>query len=96
MFVEKRGEARYEINGTVSVTEYLDEGKAYRLHSPQDAELVNISRGGIRIRMKTNSLSIDDMVHIVMDIGNRKKQLNARVVNIVDAGEHSDYGCMLF
>ena len=92
---EQRSSARYDVNGTVSVIAYLFEGKAYKLHTPQEAWLINISKGGMRIRMKPNSLIIDDMVHISLQIGNKQRILNAHVVNLNNTEENSEYGCML-
>ena len=92
---EQRSSVRYDVNGTVSVIAYLFEGKAYNLHTPQDAGLINISKGGVRLRMKPNSLSVDDIVHITLQIGDKQRILNAHVVNLNNTEENSEYGCML-
>ena len=91
--VEKRSSARYDVNGTVSVVAYLFEGRAYNLHTPQEAELINISKGGVRLRMKTNSLSIDDTVQIILQIGDKQRILCANVLNLNNTEENSEYGC---
>ena len=92
---EQRSHVRYAMSGTVSVIAYLFEGKAFALHTPQDAGLVNISKGGMRLRMKPNSLSLDDLVHISLDIGDKRRVLSAHVVNLFNADDNSEYGCEL-
>ena len=92
---EQRSHIRYAMSGTVSVSAYLYEGKAFALHTPQDAGLVNISKGGMRLRMKPNSLSLDDMVHICLDIGEKKRVLSAHVVNLFNTDDNAEYGCEL-
>jgi len=92
---EQRSHVRYAMSGTVSVVDYLHEGKAFALHTPQDAGLVNISKGGMRLRMKPNSLSLDDMVHICLDIGEKTRVLCAHVVNLFNADDNAEYGCEL-
>ena len=89
---EQRSDSRYEMNVTVSVIAYLFEAKAYRLLSPLKAVLVNISKGGIRLRMKPNSLSIDDMIHVSLDIGDKRRILSAHVVNLNNADDYAEYG----
>ena len=92
---EQRSSVRYEINGNATVVAYLYEGRAYALHTPQEAVLVNISKGGVRLKMKKNSLSIDDLVHVNIQIGDKPKILTAHVVNLCDIDDSSEYGCEL-
>ena len=92
---EMRSNVRHTVNGHVKITAYLFEGKAYRLHTPQDAVLVNISKGGVRLRMKANSLSLEDLVHINIQTGDTQKILSALVVNMFSDDETAEYGCKL-
>jgi len=94
--IEQRSSARYEVNSTVDVTAYIYEGKAFSLHTPQEAGLINISKGGVRLRMKPNSLSVDDMIQISLQIGKKQRILSAHVVNLSNNEENSEYGCKLF
>ena len=94
-FEEKRSSTRYDANSKVVVLAYLDEGKAFKLHTPQDAVLINISTGGVRLGMKPNSLTIDDTVQISLPIGKKQRLLNAQVVNLYNTDESSEYGCQL-
>ena len=92
---EQRSDFRYEMSGTVNVLAYLYEGKAFKLLTPIAAGLVNISKGGMRLRMKPNSLSIDDMIHVSLDIGDKRRILNAHIVNLDNADDYAEYGCEL-
>ena len=93
--IEQRSCARYDVTGTVDVTAYLYEGKVFYLHTPQKAGLINISKGGVRLRMKPNSLSIDDIIQINLQIGDKQRTLNSHVVNLINNEEDSEYGCKL-
>ena len=92
---EQRSATRYAVNGTVSIIAYLDEGKVFKLHSPLSAVLVNISQGGLRLRMKPNSLSIGDTISLYIMAGEAPKVLTAMVVNLKDNDDNSEYGCKL-
>ena len=92
---ELRSSVRHTVNGRVTITAYLFEGKAYRLHTPQEAVLVNISTGGVRLRMKANSLTMNDLVHISIQTGDTQKILPALVVNMFSTNENAEYGCKL-
>ena len=93
---EKRGDTRHKISGEAEVTAYLWGGNVFKLHSPLKANLLNISKNGIRISMGFNSMSVGDVIHIRMQIQGMKRNLTALVVNNVDNDrESSDYGCRL-
>ena len=92
---ERRKSVRYDVTGIIEVTAYLYEGKVFYLHTPQKAELINISKGGVRLRMKPNSLSIDDMIQICLQIGAKQRILSANVVNLNNNEESTEYGCEL-
>ena len=92
---EQRSDSRYEMNGTVNVLAYLYEGKAFKLLTPLEAGLVNISKGGMRLRMKLNSLSIDDVIHVSLNIGDNRRVLSAHVVNLNNTDDYAEYGCEL-
>jgi len=92
---ELRSSVRHTINGRVKITAYLFEAKAYRLHTPQDAIMLNISKGGVRLRMKANSLLMDDSVYVNIPTGDTWKILSALVVNLLSDGDSAEYGCRL-
>ena len=92
---EQRSTVRYAVNGSVALIAYLDEGKVFKLHSPLDAVLMNISQGGVRLKMKPNSLSLGDTVSLYIKAGKAPKVLNATVVNLKNNDDNSEYGCKL-
>ena len=93
---ELRSDTRYEIRGKIDVFAYLDGGKVFELYTPQEAALVNISRGGIRFKMKSNSLMKGDTVRIRFRLEQNEKVLTAHVVNNVDStAGTAEYGCEL-
>ena len=94
-FVERRSHIRYDVSGNATIFSYLDEGRAYALHTPQIASLINISQGGVRLSMKYNSMIVDDFVQISILFGNKERLLTAHVVNLADFDGYSEYGCEL-
>ena len=92
---EQRSNVRYAVNSQVEVTGYIYEGKVFDLHTPQDAILVNLSKSGVRLRMKPNSLTMDDMIQIRISSSDKPKVLSAQVVNLLNTDEYSEYGCKL-
>ena len=92
---EQRKSVRYPVSGRVIIDSYLDEGKTYKLHTAQEARLVNISTGGLRLKMKPNSLTVDDLVQIAIQTHAEPRILTAHVVNLLNADESSEYGCKL-
>ena len=92
---EQRNSERYEVNGGVTIIAYLDEGKVFKLHAPLDAVIVNISKSGVRLKMKPGSLSVGDTVSICVQVGDAPKILTANVVNLRNNDESTEYGCKL-
>lgn len=93
---ENRRNARYALSCNAKISEYICEGKAYRLHTPITVNLMNISTNGIRIRARYNTLSADDLFNLQLKMGEREKVLTAKVVNLKDnERESSEYGCAL-
>ena len=92
---EQRSNERYVINGSAGIAVYVCDGKTFNLHTPQDAQIVNISKGGVRLKMKPKSLSLDDVVQINVKTGAVPKVLTAHVVNLQDNEKYSEYGCKL-
>ena len=93
---ERRSDTRYKLVGDVAITAYLWEGKVFTLRSPLKASLINISKNGIRISMKYNSMLEDDVVHIRLMTKDTHQVLTAHVVNMKNNDrDSSDYGCRL-
>ena len=92
---EQRSTVRYAVNGSVAIIAYIDEGRVFKLHSPMEAVLVNISQGGVRLRMKPNSLLVGDTITMYIKVGEAPKLLTATVVNTKDNEGSAEYGCRL-
>ena len=92
---ELRSNTRYKVNGIVNIIAYISDKKVFKLHSPMEAVLMNISKGGLRLKMKPNSLMMDDIFSTYVKIGESPKVLTAQVVNIKNCEGFSEYGCKL-
>jgi len=92
--LENRAELRYRITLPAVIEDYVCDGSAYPLHEPLSVELINISKGGARLRAPFNSMADGDRFLMRMDISGRNKLLIAEVRNHFDFGmEASEYGC---
>lgn len=93
---ENRRNTRYPLSSKATISEYIYEGKAYRLHTPITVDLMNISVNGVRIRARFNTLSANDLFNMQLKMGGRDKVLTAKVVNLKnDERDNSEYGCAL-
>ena len=93
---EQRDDIRYKVLGFIDVFAYIDGGKSFELHTSQEANLINISRSGIRFKMKRNSLMVGDTVQIRFKVKEIEKVLTVNVVNQTDVDDKiSEYGCKL-
>ena len=93
---EQRIDTRYKLVGDAVIIAYIWENTAYRLHTPLNASLMDISKNGIRIRMGYNSMMVGDTIHIRLMISDTQQVFTALVVNSSDNGrESSEYGCRL-
>lgn len=93
---ESRRDSRYKLAGSAAIDTYICDGKQYPMHTPVNANLINISRNGIRFGTKFNALSEGDRFKLHLCIAGSSKYLTAEVINAVDRGkESSEYGCHL-
>jgi len=91
---ENRGSTRYTVNYQAMIENLICEGKAYPLHTPLEATLMNISQSGARFRTPRYSFTDGDRFQMRMIIKDTAKLLIADIVNHVDKGEDSsEYGC---
>jgi len=91
---EGRGAVRYSIKSPAFIENLICASRAYRLHSPLEVELINISKSGVRFRSQYYSLLDGDRFQMRMKINNIEKLLIADVVNHMDIdAETSEYGC---
>jgi len=91
---ENRGSTRYAVNYKAMIENLICDGKAYPLHTPLEASLINISQSGARFRIPRNSFAGGDRFQMRMIIKENAKLLIADVVNYVDKEDgFSEYGC---
>jgi len=92
---ENRTDKRYKINAPALIENLICDGRPYKLHTPLNITLLNISRSGMRFRAPYNSLSDGDRFQLRIKINDNEKLIIADVVNHLD-NEHetSDYGCV--
>jgi hypothetical protein len=93
---ENRREIRYKTDLPGSIESLIYNGKSYPLHTMLDVRITDISKGGMRILARDNTLIVDDRFHIHVKIGENDKLLTGKVVNSRDTPpETSEYGCRL-
>lgn len=93
---ESRKDIRYMVDLPVHIVSLIHDGKPYPMHKEVSANLVNISRGGIRIRTAFNALSYDDRFQMRLNPEYTGKMLAAEVIHRFDEPpEYSEYNCRL-
>ena len=93
---ENRGESRYKVNLLGTVESLVYDGKIYPLHTMLTVQVINISKNGMRILAKDNTLNVDDRFQINIKIGENDKLLTGKVVNCRNTPpDSSEYGCRL-
>jgi len=90
---ENRGATRFAVNSPAVIENLICNGKAYRLHTPVNVELMNISKSGVRFRAQNNALSDGDRFQMRMRISESEKLLIADAIHHVDLNKASEYGC---
>jgi hypothetical protein len=93
---ENRREIRYRTDLPGSIECLIYGGKVHPLHTVLEVRVVNISKSGIRILAKENTLSAGVGFHIQLKIGENNKTLAGTVVNLRNTPQSlSEYGCRL-
>ena len=93
---ENRKEDRYKIDAPARVEGLICEGKVYPLHTAVKANLINISKGGMRLRAEFNALTDGAEFQLRLMVGEIDKLLNAKVVRRDDASpDYSEFSCRL-
>ncbi|MDR2599120.1 MAG: PilZ domain-containing protein [Oscillospiraceae bacterium] len=92
---ESRGATRYKVNTPALIDVLYSEGKPYKLHTPVNVVLLNISVSGVRFRAPYYTLTNNDSFQMHLTIKGAKKKLIAQAVNTLDnEPDSSDYGCI--
>jgi len=93
---ENRQEIRYKTDLPGNIEGLVFDGKSYPLHTKLEVRIINISKSGIRILAKENTLNADDRFQIKVKIGENDKILTSKVVNSRNvAPEYVEHGCLL-
>ena len=95
--LEGRKSHRYKINMMVEVEGLVYDDKVYPLHTNIEAQVEDISRGGMRLRTSSGAFNFGDKVLIRLETDKGPPNgflLFAEIVSHVDVlKEYSSYGC---
>ena len=93
---ENRRETRYNVNLPALIGSLVYDDKLHPMHTPLKAQLINISKSGVRFRSVHNALIVGNCLQMHMKIGDDAKALTAEVIFCLDSPpEYSEYGCRL-
>jgi len=91
---ENRGAVRYKVNTPAVIENLIFDGKPYRLHTPFNVKLMNISQSGVRFRAQSYALSDGDRFQMRLKISGSEKLLIADTIHHIDLdGATAEYGC---
>jgi hypothetical protein len=91
---ENRSETRYKVNLTASIKHLIYDNRAYAMHSAIDAQVVDLSSKGFRIRSVPNALAKGNRFQININNQNNTSLLSADVRYCVNPSpNHSEFGC---
>jgi len=91
---ENRREPRYSTNILTRIEALIFDSAVYKLHTALAVQMINISKGGLRLRSKYNALAIGNRFPINVKIGDSETMLTAEVTNITDSEtDYSEFGC---
>jgi len=91
---ENRHEPRYSTNILTRIEALIFDNTIYKLHTALAVQMINISKGGMRLRSKYNALAIGNRFPIKVKIGDSDTLLMAEVTNITDSEtDYSEFGC---
>jgi hypothetical protein len=92
----KRRETRYNAELPAMVEGLVYDGKLFPLKMKMGAQVINISKSGLRFRAGLNALTVGNRFQLRMKIGADEKLLTADVVNSLDVQPNtSEFGCRL-
>jgi len=92
----KRRETRYNADLPALVEGLVYDGKLFPLKMQMGAQVINISKSGLRFRTSPNALTIGNRFQLRMIVGTDEKTLTADVVNCLDVPPTaSEFGCRL-
>jgi hypothetical protein len=93
---ESRREIRYKTDLQGNIDSLIHDGKCFPLHTKLEVRIINISKSGMRILAKENTLSQDSRFQINVKIGENDKLLTSKIVNSRNTDpEYIEHGCRL-
>lgn len=93
---ENRQEIRYKTDLPGNIEGLVYDGKSFPLHTKLEVRILNISKSGMRILAKENTLNADDRFQIKVKIGENDKLLTCKTVNSRSTtGGFIEHGCRL-
>jgi hypothetical protein len=93
---ETREHTRYPVKTTAVIERMVYGGQSYALHTPAEVLILNISKGGAKVRAPYNAMAVGNKFEMRVKIGERYETLLAEVMNAFDIERtNTDYGCRL-
>jgi hypothetical protein len=93
---ENRKETRYKTNLLGTIESLIYDGKSYPLLTALETQILDISRNGLRIFAKNNTLNEGDRFIIKLKLGENDKLLTGMAVNSKPVSQDDiEYGCRL-
>ncbi len=91
---ESRKHPRYRIETFALIESVIYRDLAYPLSVPLAVRVVNISKGGLRLRTERDAMAKGDRFELSMEISGKREFFLIEVRNSVDIGtSESEYGC---
>jgi len=93
---EDRATARHKVNLPITIEELMNDGNTSSSHEKIAANVINISRTGVRFSIPHKSLLVGDKVSFRMRVAENDRLYAAVVVNSISKDSNiSEYGCRL-
>ncbi len=93
---EVREHPRYPVKTPAVIERMVYAGQSYALHTPASVLVLNISKGGVKVRAPHNAMAVGNKFEMRLRIGEQDQMLLAEVMNANNIETtHTDYGCRL-
>jgi hypothetical protein len=90
---ENRAETRYKTDIPGSIEHLIYNGKNYPLHTKLGVRIVNVSKSGLRVSAKQNTMLNGDRFSVRIQSGNSDKLLTGMIMNSRQSWPNEEYGC---
>jgi len=94
----RKFEQRFKTDMPARIVALYNDGKLHSLHTPAIGRILNISKGGLRLRAVYNALNIGDKFQAHIENGEFNTKIMAEVVGRSDTegGLFSEFSCRFF